>query len=934
MAFHSLAASALLVAAFTVVTPRLAAAQTAAANPSEPSDPPSSATAPAPAGPAGIVITPNATAEGVAAPQQAAAATRRDPTLGVLRVVVLDESGAAILGSQVIVRNTTGVDRTVVTNERGEAVVENLPPGKYTLLIDSPGFDPLEVPEQNVRRGQTNKEVTLAIAGFVEQLDVTRDKTDERMADTFATGLSKEEIDQLPDDPDEMQAVLEQMAGPGASMFVNGFSGGRLPPKSQIQNIRFRFDPYSADNHDAGRPRIDIATRPGAGEWKNNMTFTFRDEALNGRYAMGGAEKLPEQSRRGFWTIEGPLVKGKTSFALSVSGFDSFDSQTIQATLADGARLNDAVQQPAKRMNVDGRVEHALNKNHTLRITFERSTNDQRNLGVGQTDLPERAYARNRENTEFRISESGLFGRYRNDIRVEYQDTRVDSSSSSSDITMNVQDSFRSGGAQIFGGARAREFEISDDLDFAVGKKHAVRIGARVEGGTYSSDETRNTAGTYTFRTLDDFNANRPIQFTRRFVDNPLVEYTNWQSGFYVTDDYKVRKNIMLSMGLRYETQSILNDWNNFAPRVSATWSPFKSNRTTFRGGYGVFYDWYDGGMYEQTLQLDGVRQYDEIYQNPSFPEPPSSDALRRPPASIVREAANLEMPTIQRFSVGADHQLISWLRLRTNYFEQRGSNELRALNANYPVNGVRPDTNLANVSEIQSIGKSESRGVDLGLNLMLPQRRIFAFLNYTLAKAENDGNGITLSPTNLLSTEWGYSSQDVRHRLFAMFNMPLPKGFRSQTTMRFQSGPRYNITTGEDDNQDGVLNERNAGTARNSGRGANQFAMDLRLGWTLTFGPPRTPVGPGGGGPQIRMGGPGGGGGGRGGGGGGPMMMGGGPGGDDKRYSIEIFAQANNVLNSTIYTAYAGTLTSSQFGLPLAAQPPRRIEIGTRLGF
>ena len=94
-----------------------------------------------------------------------------------------------------------------------------------------------------------------------------------------------------------MAEQLANMAGPGAVMRVNGFSGGRLPPKSQIAEIRFRFDPYSAENHEAGFPRVDIRTRPGNGNWRNNATATFRDESLNARNAFA-TEKAPEQARR------------------------------------------------------------------------------------------------------------------------------------------------------------------------------------------------------------------------------------------------------------------------------------------------------------------------------------------------------------------------------------------------------------------------------------------------------------------------------------------------------------------------------------------------------------------------------------------------------------------------------------------------------------
>src|SRR5262245_47941654 len=159
----------------------------------------------------------------------------RDPNQGALRVIVLDDSGAAIGAAQVHVTGAAGFDRTADTNERGEALFEGLVPGKYNIHAEFPAFDPIDLTDQNVKKGgETKKNITLQIAKFVEQLEVTRDETDKHLHDSCSTGLTQEQIDQLPDDPDEMADQLAAMAGPGATMWVNGFNGGRMPTKDQI----------------------------------------------------------------------------------------------------------------------------------------------------------------------------------------------------------------------------------------------------------------------------------------------------------------------------------------------------------------------------------------------------------------------------------------------------------------------------------------------------------------------------------------------------------------------------------------------------------------------------------------------------------------------------------------------------------------------------
>jgi len=894
---------------------------------------------------------PSASTPATADPQTAAAPAsqtpaqpqaKRDPNTGTLRISVLDDTGAAIVGAQVHVTNATGFDKTIEANQRGETVFDGLQPGRYNVHAEFPAFDPIDLADLNVKKGgETKKELKLQIGKFVEQVEVTRDETDKQLHDSFSTGLSKEQIDQLPDDPDEMADMLTQMAGPGATMWVNGFNGGRLPSKDQIAAIRFRFDPYSADNHDAGMPRVDIATKPGNGDWRNNFTTTFRNSALNGKYALA-PERASEQSKRGFWTIDGPIVRGKTSFSLSLMGFDAFDSQTITAQVADGQTLRQVVRQPNNRMNFNARVEHALTKTHTLRLELQRMSNTARNLGVGEQDLSDRAYSSDNDETVFRISDSGqVFGKSRNEIRLQFNSQGMTRQSVSDALTTNVQGAFRSGGAQMAGGTRAHELEVSDDLDFTVHKKHSLRAGFLLNGGTYRNDTTQNTTGTFTWATLTDYLAGLPpIQFTQR-RGNALVEYNNWQFGTYITDEVKLSKTVMLAAGLRYEAQTHLSDFNNFAPRANVTWAPFKNNRTTVRAGFGIFYDWFDTGDYAQTVQVDGQHQSDYIIQNPGFPDPFSNGSAITLPPSIIRAATNLEMPAVRRFSVGFEHQVNSWLRLRTNVFNDHRWNRLRSLNANFPVNGIRPDLTVGNIAEMQSIGKTDSHGMDLGLNIMVPKRRMFAFVNYTLGHSETDGDGATSLPaSNTLLTEWGPSRNDIRHRLFAMFSTPLPKSFRTNLNIRYQSAPPYNITTRFDANGDGLFNDRPAGSGRNSARGDDQINVDLRLGWTKAFGPPRAPNGPGGmGGGPIRIGGPGGGpgggGGGRGGGGGGGGDMGGGPmNPDNRRYAIELFAQANNLLNTVNYTAFSSVFGTTLFGQPISAQPPRRIELGMRLQF
>lgn len=854
---------------------------------------------------------------------------------GTLTVSVYDTTGAAIAAASVSLTKPDGTAVQQLADEKGTATFTALVPGKYDVIAEFPGFDPGGHAALQVRAGRTTREdITLEIAGFVEQVEVEQDTADRAVTDAFSTALSASQIDALADDPDEMQQQLEQLAGPGARIRVNGFEGGQLPPKSQIREIRFRFDPFAAENHNAGFPRVDIITRPGNGPIRNNMTFGFRNNRWDSPNAFSDTSGTGRTQRYG-WSIDGPIIKGRTGFSLSVRSNNENDVQTIVATTPQGS-YNSLVNQPADRLNFDFNIEHVLTKTHTLRFSFDRDTNSAENLGIGNFDLESRAYSREGFTNMVRVSDVGSFAKkYLNEIRVQYSWQESESISTSDATTVRVQDSFTAGGAQVMGGRRFWELSVADNLDIPIGKKHSVRTGFELETGNYIGDELRNFAGTFTFPSMNAYDEQRPNNYTIR-EGNPYVEYRNTEAGIFIQDDYRFRKNLLLSFGARYETQTLIDDKLNVAPRFGLTWSPFKSNKTTVRAGAGLFHDWYETSLYENTIRQDGFHQYDTIIRNPGYPNPYEGGIVQVMQPSIVQVGDDLSMPTVRRFSVGVEQQLAGWLRMRANYFNQYGWNQFRSRNINDPVLGVRPDQTMGNITLLETTGTAESQGLDFNFNFNYQPRRLFGVFGYTIGERQNYTDSPLSLPVNSndLAAEWGPASDDIRHRFFSFINTELLWGFRVGLNYRATSGRPYTVTTGFDTNLDGVINERPIGMGRNSERLPWQSNTDLRLSWSRGFGPQRGTSGRpggGGGGPMIVQGGPGGGGGGRGGGGGfgGPMG-----GGNDRAVRFEVYLQAFNVFNQVNYTNYGAVITSDRYGMPTAAAPARRLELGMRVGF
>ncbi|HYE72167.1 MAG TPA: TonB-dependent receptor, partial [Blastocatellia bacterium] len=770
-----------------------------------------------------------------------------------------------------------------------------------------------------------------------EDVEVKQDEQESRTdprGNGFTRVLNEEQIAMLPDDPDELEKVLKQMAGPGATIRVNGFRGGKLPPKSQIRQIRFRLTPYSAEDHDEGFMMIDIVTKPTLDGWHGFLNLGFLDESLNARNAFAPA-RGSEQLRRFSFALSGPLKKDRTALFLSADSNVSFDTKTIYAATPQGVR-SEVVRRPTRSLLLSARVEHELTKTHILRTEYQRSGSNQDNLGVGGFDLSDRAYSSNQTSQIFRLSDSGTIGkRFFNEFRsqISWQESKTNSLSQAPAII--VLNAFNSGGAGRQSERRSREIEITDNLDLPF-EKHALRTGFQFEYGIYRSAELQNGNGTFTFSSLTAFLAGKPNTYSKR-EGNAQVSLSQHQFGWYVQDDMRVKKNLSLSFGLRYEFQDHLSDYKNFAPRFGIAWSPFKDGKTTIRAGSGVFYSWMGAEITEQILRVNGTRQSEIVILNPGYPDPQNNSqknqATTLPPSRIVG-GTGLQLPYLIRSSISVERQLNKFHVFADLRYE-RGIHLLRGRNINAPVpNQGRPDPDAGNLYQIESSARSWLRQLNIGFGPAMSMKpgRIFWFINYVLSKSVNEAESAFDLPADNynLKGERGPASTDIRHRFMAMMQLSLPKNFRYGAFFNASSAAPYNITTGLDNNGDGVSNDRPADVTRNSARGAAQWDVSSRLSWSKSFGARNQSNGPGvmqmisvklpsAGDGQMPAG-----------------------GGFDpissremnKKYRMQIYVQASNLVNRTNPINFSGVQSSPFFGQATASLPARKIEVGMSFSF
>jgi outer membrane receptor for ferrienterochelin and colicin len=877
-------------------------------------------------------------------------------TQSQLRLVVVDETGAGIPSAMVVVTPATGNALTFNTDDRGLAVSPPLPTGAAKIHVEFPGFDPLDE-AVTLQRGAVNRTVTLKISGVVEEVVVEdTTATDDRRGNSMSTTLEAAEIAELPDDPDELAEVLQQMAGPGGATFVmNGFRGGRLPNRDEIRQIRFRASSFSADNHEGGgRTQIEIITRPNVRQWDGNGSMNYKSDAMNARNAFSNSE-TPEQIRTFNFGARGPIVMGKTSLRLGVDGRRNNESDTIVAVNEQGARLGDFVRRPSEQTNFTVGIESAVNNNQTFRTEVRRGENSSSNNGVGGFNLPERGFERSGSSIQVRTPLQGLVGKSRlNEIRLQFFRNENEITSLSSAPSIIVLDAFSKGGAGQASTSSNRTFELADNFDFTIGRKHQMRVGLLLEGGQYKYFDARNAAGTFTFSSLDAYLAGRPTQFTQR-IGQVNTSFTQYQLGVFWQDDIRVNNKFSYSLGLRNEAQSHIGDRFNLMPRVGFTWAPF-GNRMPIRGGYGMFYDWYESNLYDQTLRVNGISQRDLLILNPGYPDPSSGTLADVQPGGRIQADRNLRMPYEHQISIGVERQLAQNFTLQTTYLMTQGRNQLRSVNVNAPTaSGVRPDPTVGTVTQFESTGRSTMHRVSFNGNYRFPAKRIFINGSYTLGQLRNHADSATQLPANSFDpdAEWGPSSQDIRHRVQASLNVPLAFGLRTNLNLNAQSARPYTLTTGRDDNRDGSINDRPFGVGRNSERGEGSVTVNLSvrrafgLGGTRTNGPGGPGGGPGGpGGPGGRPGGFGGPGGG---GGGAPALAqgpgggrqgggrGGGGGGDaafNSRRSMELVISANNLLNHVNYGGFSGNMLSPFFRRPTSALYAREVQVSMQFRF
>ncbi|MBA3442253.1 MAG: TonB-dependent receptor [Pyrinomonadaceae bacterium] len=831
----------------------------------------------------------------------------QQPPTANLRGQVTDNFKAAIVGATVIAADANGVEKTVITNDEGVYIFNALPPGLYTVRATAPGFTAYENATVNVvpgRRepfniqlsaGLEREEITVAAEGAL-----STDPTNN--ADTVV--LRGQDLDALPDDPDDLAAALQALAGPsagpnGGQIFIDGFTGGRLPPRESIREVRFNQNPFSAENDRPGGGRIEILTKPGTDKFRGSAFMNFTDEALNSRNPFA-PNRAPYQERNYGGNVSGPIISKRFSFFLDFERREADDNELVNATILDPSyninQFSLAVLTPQRRLTFSPRFDYQINQNNTLvgRYSYNRSSNL---VGIGNFSLVERAYNTAGTQHTFQLTETAVLSQsIVNETRFQYVKERRQQNGDNALPTINVQDAFTGGGSQIGLSSNDEDrIELQNYTTFALGL-HSVKAGGRLRSISINDISPQNFGGTFLFAggVAPVLDANNQVmreedgriktsnitsiaRYQRTLLleqqglspsairalggglsqfsisgGDPAASVSQVDFGGFIQDDWRIRPDLTLNFGLRYETQNNISSNLNFAPRVGFAYSPGASGntraKTVFRGGFGIFYDRFSENFTLQATRYNGINQQRFVVTDPlvldtiqfgpdRIPNVPSTDALQSfaQQQAVTRVTENLQSP----YSIFAgfifEQQLPKNFTLFTFINTIRSRHLLRLRNVNAPLPGtfvprtpgnpgspgVRPLGDLGDIYQYESSGISNTNRMIVGVRNQL-NRNFSLFANYFLGKAKSDvdtgfgfgggGSNPSFPADNYdLSNEYGRANSDARHNFFLGGNVNLPYGFNLNPFVIANSGNPFNIVIGRDINGDRQFTERPA---------------------------------------------------------------------------------------------------------------------------
>src|SRR6266849_379154 len=435
---------------------------------------------------------------------------------GSLTGVVTDPSGGVIAKAAVRLINSSGASIDTTTDRDGVYEFKNLAPGAYSLKAVAKGFALFTKEDVQIVAGQSQRiNIPLTIQIEEQKVEVTDSSTTVGVDPTNNAGavvLKGADLEALSDDPDELLSDLQALAGPsagpnGGQIYIDGFTGGTLPPKASIREIRINQNPFSAEYDRLGYGRIEIFTKPGTDQWHTDLYISGNTSAFNSRnpfeVSTNGASLPGYDSTQFSGNVGGPLSK-KASIFFNIERRDIHELSIVSAKILDPnfnvIDFSDAVPNPRTRTNLSPRLDYQLSKNNTLTVRYQYEHENETNNGIGQFNLASLRF--NQLNTEHNIQVSDtqiVSAKTINETRFRFNRETSNQTPQSTAPTISVQGAFTNGGnSNGLSTDTLDRYEFQNYTSMALGK-HFLKFGIRVRDNRDVNAALSNFNGNFNF---------------------------------------------------------------------------------------------------------------------------------------------------------------------------------------------------------------------------------------------------------------------------------------------------------------------------------------------------------------------------------------------------------------------------------------------------
>lgn len=885
-----------------------------------------------------------------------------------LEGTVVDPSGAVIPGARVAWRGTISVQ----TDSAGHYVFPCASEGVGQLMAEAPNFAPRAQP-LTLHSGQVLQLIlTLDLAEIQTNVQVNAD-TGPEASSTDTINMNAQQIQQLPDDPDDLLAQLQILAAQyggdpsAANLMIDGFQNvSSLPPKSSIASIRINPDLFSSEYawppYSGGT--IEITTKAGTSSMHGAVFFTGSPGLVNATDPLSTAPTPASRMRYGF-ELSDKLIRGKSdiSLALEKRDINEFNVVNAQVLGTDGNAqpFQQAVANPQRLWIASARSAWQATTKDSGFLSYSANINSQQNQGVGGLALAEAGYTSTVSEYDLRLLNTLVVNpNLLHETRVGYSWKRTEYVPNSTTTSLQVAGYFTGGGAlNQLRNDREEDLEIDDDAVWTRGR-HTLKFGVQSVGAFVHDDNSNSFNGAFIFgggsAPVLDSNGDPTDQTTtitsfeqyRRALaglaggtptayqvisGQPLLSFTQWKFAFFLEDMFKVSPRFAIAAGLRYQGQTEPDSFGNFEPRLGFDWAIDKRSTWSLHAHAGIFNGRNSVQNVSDVLRLDGIRQTQHNVYSPSFTDPLDPIAGSVATTTIERFATSVTETSTFNSYLNLEHIFPHQWTARINFYQGEDWNRPILRNINAPMvasnNTAIPNPTAAmlaprpgppdeNIIEFQNAGHLNGDLVSVTLN-QHSYKRFGISMYYRHAHFKSDGGDGIGSPQSAYTNAGESSRADwLRTDSGSLIgNVILPGRVDADVQFNAATGAAFNITTGTDNNGDGTFNDRPAyGVA--TGAGVYRTRYGLLSTNAINGDSPRN-LGTM---PSIfdaalnlnRS-----------------FLLD--PHDKDHPVAIVLNARAANLLNHTNVTA-VNQILSPTLGQPTIAQPARRIEFGARLSF